>query len=178
MLNFFGISIPDEEPALIARIQPILARLRGNEGFPQDLMSVLELDPDNPQIVQFIIGTLLGGQIIGGTVNAAMTGPYAEIAAHSMKIQTPTRPPLIDAIQMFHGGLVSDEETGDIRVSRRLIVEDAEGNILAKGGPHSHVVHPGDDYSNEDPATQAICAVCHTPEVVQAWAYKQAQLNA
>ena len=36
-----------------------------------------------------------------------------------------------------------------------------------------HVVQAGDDYSNESPEVQAICAAVHTPEVVAA--FKAAQ---
>jgi hypothetical protein len=32
-----------------------------------------------------------------------------------------------------------------------------------------HVVSPGDDYSNEDPKVQGICAAVHTAEVVAAY---------
>jgi len=32
-----------------------------------------------------------------------------------------------------------------------------------------HVVSPGDDYSNEDPKVQGICAAVHTEEVVAAY---------
>jgi len=38
---------------------------------------------------------------------------------------------------------------------------------------HRHVVVPGNDYSTEDAKVQAICAVVHTPEVIDA--YKTAQ---
>lgn len=33
---------------------------------------------------------------------------------------------------------------------------------------HRHVVSAGDDYSNEDPEVQAICAAVHTQEVIDA----------
>lgn len=38
---------------------------------------------------------------------------------------------------------------------------------------HSHVIAPGDDYSNEDARVQAVCAATHTPDVINA--YKAAQ---
>lgn len=41
------------------------------------------------------------------------------------------------------------------------------------GSFHRHVIRPGDDYSNEDPRVQAICAVMHTSEAVAAYRASQ-----
>ena len=44
-----------------------------------------------------------------------------------------------------------------------------------------HVVSAGDDYNNEDPKVQAICAAVHTPEVIAAYqamlAAQEAEMN-
>ena len=34
---------------------------------------------------------------------------------------------------------------------------------------HRHIVEPGQDYSNEDPKVQSVCAAVHTAEVVAAY---------
>jgi len=47
-----------------------------------------------------------------------------------------------------------------------VIMEDG---VALSSSYHRHVVQAGDDYSNESPEVQAICAAVHTPEVVQAY---------
>ena len=44
-----------------------------------------------------------------------------------------------------------------------------EDGVELSSGYHRHVVHAGDDYSNESAEVQAICAVMHTDAVVAAY---------
>ena len=54
-------------------------------------------------------------------------------------------------------------------------VQVREATIIKKDGVeisrsfHRHVVAPGQDYSNEDPKVQGICATVHTAETVAAY---------
>lgn len=58
-------------------------------------------------------------------------------------------------------------ELGQIQVrTTQRIIED--GVVIAEQH-HRHVVVPGDDFSGEDSRVQAIAAVEHTPERVQAY---------
>lgn len=58
-------------------------------------------------------------------------------------------------------------QNGSIQV--RSAVQITENGVVISANIHRHVVAPGDDYSSEDPRVQAICAVTHTPEVVEAY---------
>jgi len=64
-------------------------------------------------------------------------------------------------------------ETGFVQV--RTATKIVENGVELSKTYHRHVVSPGQDYSNEDPRVQAICAAVHTPEVVAAY---QAMLSA
>jgi hypothetical protein len=66
---------------------------------------------------------------------------------------------LTDKIEVTESGHVQ------VRTATR-IVED--GATLSQSF-HRHVIAPGDDYSQEDTRVQAICAVVHTPEVIEAY---------
>ena len=66
---------------------------------------------------------------------------------------------------------VTENSSVQIRIATRII-EDSQ---TISSAFHRKVVAPGDDYSQEDPRVQAICAVVQTPEVV---AQYQAQLEA
>ena len=69
--------------------------------------------------------------------------------------------------------LIEVVENGNVQVrTKTAIVEDGK-EISSRF--HRHVVVPGQDYSNEDPRVQAICAATHTPEVVSAYQASQAQ---
>jgi hypothetical protein len=48
-------------------------------------------------------------------------------------------------------------------------VEILDDGISVSSSFHRHVVAPGDDYSQEDPKVQAICAAVQTSEVVAAY---------
>lgn len=69
--------------------------------------------------------------------------------------------------KIISADLIEVTENGCVQVrTKTAIVEDG---IQISGTFHRHVVVPGDDYSNEDPRVQAICAVTHTPEVIAAY---------
>ena len=61
--------------------------------------------------------------------------------------------------------IVGDFAHVQVRTATR-IVED--GNVISTSY-HRHVVTPGQDYSNEDPKVQAVCAAVHTAEVIAAY---------
>jgi hypothetical protein len=50
----------------------------------------------------------------------------------------------------------------------RTCTKVLEDGIELSSGYHRHVVSAGDDYSNESPEVQAICAAVHTDAVVEA----------
>jgi hypothetical protein len=50
---------------------------------------------------------------------------------------------------------------------RTATVIERDGEEISRSF-HRHVVSAGDDYSNEDPEVQAICAAVHTQEVIDA----------
>lgn len=54
-----------------------------------------------------------------------------------------------------------------IQIRTATIIEK-DGVEIAKTY-HRHVVHPGDDVSNEDPKVQAIANAIWTPEVIAAY---------
>lgn len=66
---------------------------------------------------------------------------------------------VVDKIEMVEVGVVQ------VRTATR-IVED--GNVISQSY-HRHTVAPGQDYSNEDPKVQAVCAAVHTAEVIAAY---------
>lgn len=70
---------------------------------------------------------------------------------------------VVDKIEILESGCVQ------VR-TKTAILEDGE---QISGTFHRHVVAPGDDYSNEDPRVQAICAATHTKDVIAA--FKAAQ---
>ena len=50
----------------------------------------------------------------------------------------------------------------------RTCTKVLEDGVELSSGFHRHVVSAGDDYSNESPEVQAICAAVHTDAVVEA----------
>jgi len=48
-----------------------------------------------------------------------------------------------------------------------------EDGVELSSGYHRHVIAAGQDYSNESPEVQAICAAVHTPEVIAAYQASQ-----
>ena len=69
--------------------------------------------------------------------------------------------------------LIETLENGCVQV--RTVTRILDDGVAVSSSFHRHVVCPGDDYGQEDPRVQAICAVVQTPEVV---AQYQAQLEA
>jgi hypothetical protein len=65
----------------------------------------------------------------------------------------------IDRIEVVENGTVQ------VRQATR-IMED--GQELSKSY-HRWTIAPGQDYSNQEPNVQAICAAAHTPEVIAAY---------
>lgn len=72
---------------------------------------------------------------------------------------------IVDLIEVIENGCVQ------VRTATRIL---DDGKVISNSF-NRHIVFPGDDYSQEDPRVQAICAVVQTPEVV---AQYQAQLEA
>ena len=70
---------------------------------------------------------------------------------------------VVDLIEALENGCVQ------VRTATRIL----DDGVAVSSSFHRHVVVPGDDYSQEDPRVQAICAVVQTPEVIAA--YKAAQ---
>jgi hypothetical protein len=70
-----------------------------------------------------------------------------------------TKETVVDRIEALENGFVQ------VRTATR-IMED--GKVLSQSF-HRHVVAPGQDYSQEDPKVQAMCAAVHTPEVIAAY---------
>jgi hypothetical protein len=70
-----------------------------------------------------------------------------------------TKETVVDIMEVIESGCVQ------VRKATR-IMED--GKVLSQSF-HRHVVAPGQDYSQEDPKVQAICAAVHTPEVIAAY---------
>ena len=63
-------------------------------------------------------------------------------------------------------------------VQIRTCTKVLEDGIELSSGYHRHVVSAGDDYSNESPEVQAICAAVHTDAVVAAKvAHDESQLE-
>ena len=61
------------------------------------------------------------------------------------------------------------EVVGEYRtVQVRTCTKVLEDGVELSSGYHRHVVSAGDDYSNESPEVQAICAAVHTDAVVAA----------
>jgi len=70
-----------------------------------------------------------------------------------------TKTQIVDFIEVFENGCVQ------VR-TKTAIVEDGK-QISATF--YSHVVAPGDDYSNENTRVKAICAATHTSDVITAY---------
>ena len=70
--------------------------------------------------------------------------------------------------------IVGDYKAVQVRTCTKVL----EDGIELSSGFHRHVVSAGDDYSNESPEVQAICAAVHTDAVVAAKvAHDAAQLE-
>lgn len=67
--------------------------------------------------------------------------------------------------------LIETLENGCVQVRTKTSIREDGVEISSKF--HRHVVAPGNDYSQEDPRVQGICAVVHTPKVVAAYQAQQ-----
>lgn len=70
---------------------------------------------------------------------------------------------VVDLIETLENGCVQ------VRTATRIL----DDGVAVSSNFHRHVVAPGDDYSQEDPKVQSICAAVQTPEVVAAYLAKQ-----
>lgn len=75
--------------------------------------------------------------------------------------------------------VISDEvdklvtkDDGQIQV-RCVRTTTTDGEVTSRVF-HRHVVHPGDDYSNEAESVRTACAASHTSEVIAAYQAKNA----
>jgi len=61
--------------------------------------------------------------------------------------------------------IVGEYKTVQVRTCTKII----EDGVEISSGYHRHAISAGQDYSNESPEVQAICAAVHTPEVIAAY---------
>ena len=61
--------------------------------------------------------------------------------------------------------IVGEYKTVQVRTCTKVL----EDGVELSSGYHRHVISAGQDYSNESPEVQAICAAVHTPEVIAAY---------
>jgi hypothetical protein len=66
---------------------------------------------------------------------------------------------LVDKVELI--------ENNSIQIRTATVIE-RDGTEISRTF-HRHVVHPGDDVSNEDPKVQAIANAIWTPEVIAAY---------
>ena len=66
---------------------------------------------------------------------------------------------VVDRIEVLENGCVQ------VR-TKTAIMEDGK---QISASYHRHVILPGQDYSQEEPRVQAVCAATHTPEVIEAY---------
>jgi hypothetical protein len=70
--------------------------------------------------------------------------------------------------------VISEDKIGEHRaVQVRTCTKVMEDGVELSSGYHRHVISAGQDYSNESPEVQAICAAVHTPEVIAAYQASQ-----
>lgn len=65
--------------------------------------------------------------------------------------------------------IVGEYKTVQVRTCTKII----EDGVEISSGYHRHAISAGQDYSNESPEVQAICAAVHTPEVIAAYQASQ-----
>jgi len=70
----------------------------------------------------------------------------------------------IASTEVSHDGEIMPD--GTVQVRECTITKDADGNVIGKTY-HRHVLHPGDDYSNESQEVKDICQHEHTAEKIQ-----------
>lgn len=67
----------------------------------------------------------------------------------------------VASTEVSYGGEILPD--GTVQVRKCTIEKDADGNQISKTF-HRHVLHPGDDYSNEPQEVKDVCTVEHTPQ--------------
>ena len=65
--------------------------------------------------------------------------------------------------EVYYDGEIFDD--GSVRVRKATIGKDENGKNISKKY-HSHVIFPGDNYSNEPKEVRDVCDQEHTPEKV------------
>jgi hypothetical protein len=70
--------------------------------------------------------------------------------------------------------IVGDYKTVQVRTA--TVIEE-DGVELSRSFQR-HVVHPGDDLSEQSAEVQTICNTVHTPEIIAAWEAHQQELQA
>lgn len=61
--------------------------------------------------------------------------------------------------------IVGEYKTVQVRTCTKVM----EDGVELSSGYHRHVITAGQDYSNESPEVQSICAAVHTAEVIAAF---------
>ncbi len=56
---------------------------------------------------------------------------------------------------------------GHVQVRTKTVI--SEDGVEISSTFHRHVIAPGNDYTGEDERVQAICAVTHTAEIIEAY---------
>lgn len=79
----------------------------------------------------------------------------------------------LEKIEVVDLAEVTENGCVQVRTATRIL---DDGKMISQSF-HRHVVAPGDDYSQESPRVQAICAVVQTPEVVAAYIAAQEANN-
>ena len=74
---------------------------------------------------------------------------------------------IVDQVEIVFSNVVQ------VRMANQIIDDSQTPPKVLASEYHRHTVAPGDDYSQEEPKVQAICAAVHTPEVIAEY---QAQL--
>ena len=62
-------------------------------------------------------------------------------------------------------------EYRNVQVRMSVIVEE-DGQEISRSFQR-HVICPGDDYSEETPFVQSVCAAAHTPDIIAAYADRE-----
>ena len=79
--------------------------------------------------------------------------------------------------------LLEKKNISSIQVVKYGKIEIIEETIIEKDGKqiasskHGHLLHPGDDLSNEDPQVVAVATAIWTTEVVEAWQAHLQKIN-
>ena len=84
----------------------------------------------------------------------------------------------VASTEIVYGGEILPD--GTVQVRKCTISKDVDGNQIGKAY-HRHVIHPGDDYSNEPAEVQIECQREHTIDKINARAAfleeQEAKLN-